>query len=95
MHFTVPLKGMQHCTSVILQHKLKKQITGTKEQSAFNTEASWVMSHSRGPSSILQATRPLGILPCHPARAWMSVPVSVTDYTALRLQYVLDLYVNS
>lgn len=53
------------------------------------------MSHSRGPSSILQATRPLGILPCHPARAWMSVPVSVTDYTALRLQYVLDLYVNS
>lgn len=95
MHFTVPLKGMQHCTSAILQYKLKKQITGTKEQSAFNTEASRVMSHSRGPSSILQATRSLGILPCHPARARMNMPVSVTDYTALRLQYVLDLYVNS
>ena len=73
----------------------KKQITGTKEQSAFNTEASRVMSHSRGPSSILQATRSLGILPCHPARARMNMPVSVTDYTALRFQYVLDLYVNS
>lgn len=53
------------------------------------------MSHSRGPSSILQAARSLGILPCHPARARMNVPVSVTDYTALRLEYVLDLYVNS
>lgn len=73
----------------------KKWVTGKEEQSAFSTEASRVMSHSRSPSSFLQAARSLGILPCHPARALMKVPVGVTDYTALCLQYVLDLYVNS
>lgn len=73
----------------------KKRVTGKEEQSAFSTEASREMLHSRGPSWFLQAARSLGILPCHPARTLTKVPVSVTGYTALRLQCVLDLYVNS
>lgn len=73
----------------------KKRATGEEEQSAFSTEASREKSQSRGPSWFLQAARSLGILPCHPARMLTKVPVSVTGYTALRLQCVLDLYVNS